>query len=500
LRGRTVLSDAEYEAQIAKNDSTLAAAREILAASRCIETCKADNVRLSAEIIALAPWRNLTVPTGFAGTKTTTALIGTLPGGTSREEVSTAFAEKLPLFAAYDFELISEQPACTCIFLLCRSAFAPQAEEVLRAIGFVRVAAPTKRPPAEEKALRETQIEANKAECEAAKDTIRAFAPQLEALRFYVDYCAMRKEKYEVIGTLAQSRHAFFLQGYIARENAPALEAALTAIGVATAFSELPPDAEIPVALKNNGFAAPVESVVESYSMPGKGELDPSFVMSLFYYVLFGLMLSDAGYGLLMVLCCGYALARYQKTMETPMKNTLKMFFFCGISTTVWGFVFGSFFGDAIAVVASTFFGSTLRLPALWFEPLTDPMKMLIFSLALGVVHLFTGLAMNIAQHWKNKEYLDMLYDAVFWYMLVGGLIVMLATTAMFSDLASFRLSVSPLGMLLLKVVILTGAVGIVLTAGRESRNWFKRLLKGLYGLYNVSGYLSDILSYSRLL
>ena len=44
------------------------------------------------------------------------------------------------------------------------------------------------------------------------------------------------------------------------------------------------------------------------------------------------------------------------------------------------------------------------------------------------------------------------------------------------------------------------GAVGIVFTAGRESRSPFKRLLKGLYGLYNISGYLSDILSYSRLL
>ena len=49
-------------------------------------------------------------------------------------------------------------------------------------------------------------------------------------------------------------------------------------------------------------------------------------------------------------------------------------------------------------------------------------------------------------------------------------------------------------------IVSAAAAVGIVLTAGRESRNWFKRIAKGLYGLYNVSGYLSDILSYSRLL
>ena len=51
--------------------------------------------------------------------------------------------------------------------------------------------------------------------------------------------------------------------------------------------------------------------------------------------------------------------------------------------------------------------------------------------------------------------------------------------------------------MLLLAVI---GAVGIILTSGRESKNWFKRILKGLYGVYGVTSYLSDILSYSRLM
>ena len=49
-------------------------------------------------------------------------------------------------------------------------------------------------------------------------------------------------------------------------------------------------------------------------------------------------------------------------------------------------------------------------------------------------------------------------------------------------------------------VLAAIGAVGIILTSGRESKSPVKRLLKGLYGLYGVSSYLSDILSYSRLL
>lgn len=94
--------------------------------------------------------------------------------------------------------------------------------------------------------------------------------------------------------------------------------------------------------LQNNPFSAPVEGVLESFGLPGRGEVDPCTVMSVFYYVLFGLMLSDAAYGLLMVIGCGFALLKF-KNMESGMRKTLQMFFYCGISTTFWGFMFGSF-------------------------------------------------------------------------------------------------------------------------------------------------------------
>ena len=101
----------------------------------------------------------------------------------------------------------------------------------------------------------------------------------------------------------------------------------------------------MPVVLHNNKFVEPVEGIVESYSLPGKGELDPSAVMAGFYYLLFGLMLSDAAYGLIMVFGCLYCFKKCPH-MEEGLKKTLKMFMYSGISTTFWGFMFGSFFGD----------------------------------------------------------------------------------------------------------------------------------------------------------
>ncbi|MEG2852483.1 MAG: V-type ATPase 116kDa subunit family protein, partial [Hydrogenoanaerobacterium sp.] len=135
-----------------------------------------------------------------------------------------------------------------------------------------------------------------------------------------------------------------------------------------------------------------------------------------------------------------------------------------------------------------------------WFEPVKEPMRMLVFAFLLGIIHLFAGLAMKLAQCIKDKKYLDALYDAGFWYMLVGGGIIYLLTVPMFTEMLGVSFILPPVLGTIATVMACVGAVGIIFTSGRDSRNWFKRLLKGLYGLYNVTGYLSDILSYSRLL
>ena len=138
---------------------------------------------------------------------------------------------------------------------------------------------------------------------------------------------------------------------------------------------------------------------MESYSLPAKGELDPTAIMAPFYYLLFGLMLSDAAYGLIMVFGCLYIHEKY-KNLEPGMKKNMKLFLYCGISTTFWGFMFGSFFGDAVNIIATTFFNRPdIRLAPLWFEPISYPMRMLVFSFAFGIVHLFTGWSEALQFH-----------------------------------------------------------------------------------------------------
>ncbi len=125
---------------------------------------------------------------------------------------------------------------------------------------------------------------------------------------------------------------------------------------------------------------------------------------------------------------------------------------------------------------------------------------MLMFSLAVGVVHLFVGLGVKLYVLVKAGKYKDALYDVVFWYMVVGGAIALLLSTSMFAEIAQLNFTLPSAVGTVAAVAACIGAVGIILTGGRESKSPVKRLLKGAYALYNITGYLSDILSYSRLL
>ena len=349
------------------------------------------------------------------------------------------------------------------------------------------------------------QIEAYEKERAAAiekidstKEKIASFADKRDDIRFISDYFRMRAAKYEVLGTLEQTKRIFIIEGYVPARYADALENELTnKYEVAVEMYDPEPSEDVPVLLKNGPFAEPMEGVIESYSMPGKGELDPTTPVACFYYILFGMMLSDFAYGAVMSIAT-FVLIKKLKNMERPMRKTLTMFFYCGLGTMLSGILFGSYFGDAPTVIAKTFFGKTLEIPKV-IDPLTQPMKMLVLCFAIGIIHLFAGLVINLYTALKQKRYVDAISDSVLWMLLVAGLILFGLTTDMVTGMFALN-KISPAAGNVGKVMAVIGAIGIILMDGRESRNWFKRTLKGLYGLYNVTGYLSDLLSYSRLL
>lgn len=508
LEGKKTLSVEQYYRTVDNSDRAVMIAREINDADRRISELKAEIAGHETEITALMPWQSLDIPMSFKGTRKTVMHLGTLPDKYDLETLITEYNNGIiankgvtddPMLAA-EFKILSSEPGISCIVVFSRRETAREVETVLRSMGVSKPSFVVDQTPKEAVDGLNCKIAICREEIEKLTERIVYLAKHRDLLRFMVDYYEMRIEKYKVLGGLNQRKKFFVLEGYIPEKYAEAVSEELTRkYSAAVEVFDPAEDDQPPVLLHNNAFAEPVETVLETYSMPLKHEIDPTFIMSLFYYFLFGLMLSDAGYGLLMVIGCGFCLLRY-KDMAPGLKKSLTMFFYCGISTFFWGVMFGGYFGDAIQVISGTFFNNTVAIPPLWFEPIRDPMRMLIFSFAVGIVHVFAGLAIKLYQLVKAGDVKSAIYDVVFWYLLVGGAVVYLLSMAMFTEMAGIKFILPKAAGTVAAVCAGIGAVGIILFGGRASKNPGKRIAKGLYELYGVTGYLSDVLSYSRLL
>ncbi|MGI6080272.1 MAG: V-type ATP synthase subunit I [Candidatus Avilachnospira sp.] len=500
FEGASSIDVKEYESRALKNDEYYETAEKLIALDKKIAEAKADIPKCETKIETLKPWLGFDLPLDFEGTKESAAFIGSVSDKKDLSEIYEGLMADLDDGVGVDVSIISSSDDMTCIFVVGLRKDKEQIEEALKGIGFAK-AQLSKTVPAEEVKNLERQISEDNKFIEACVNDIKALSSERDNLKFLEDYYRARSDKFEALGKMKQTKRTFFMEGYIPKRYAESITKLLENKYDAVVKVEDPAeDEDVPVELKNGLLTDPMETVVESYSLPGNGEIDPSVITAVFYYIFFGLMLADVGYGILMVAGTGIVLMKC-KNIKPGMKKMMKLFLYCGIATIFWGAMFGSFFGDAVTVIATTFFGRPdIKFPVLWFEPVNEPMKELVFAFALGIIHIFTGLTIKLYQCIKAGAYKDAIYDVVFWYMFVGGGIVYLLTMPMITGMLSLGFTFGPTVATVSGAMAIAGCIGVVLTGGRESRNWFKRILKGAYSAYGVSSYLSDVLSYSRLL
>lgn len=483
--GRSEIEKHDFGEQAKQLEKIMNCANEIIRSSKTISEAKAEYVQLDVKSDMLRQWKNLDVPLNFKGTATTTAFIGSFSGMMSAEEVE----EKLP--DGCSAEVISSSKEQTNLFIICSKDIADETEDVLRRNSFVPVPENSPLTPMEIIVKNETQQKKLTSDIDLAERTINSLADVRDKLKFAVDFLTMRKEKYDAVSKFGLTKSTFVLNGYIPEKYCESIEKEINSkFNAVITFYDPDEEEDVPVLLENGSFSSPVEGITKMYAMPSKSDIDPTSVMSFFYYLFFGMMLSDAGYGLLMVIGTVIALKKFN--LESSMKKTLIMFRNCGISTVIWGALFGSWFGDIVQVVAREFFDKEIDSIALWFQPLDNPIKLLLFSFLLGIIHLFAGVGVSFKMSWDNGRKLDAFLDTVPVYLTIIGVAPLGA-----SILTDIPDTIKSIGM----YVMLTGVVLLVLTAGRTSKSVFGKFFGGLYALYNTAtGWLGDILSYSRLL
>lgn len=484
FRGRRPLSAEDYQRVAAESGAVMQDCARLLELRRQRTELAAERVRIGAAMAQLEPWLPLDVPLRFSGTRTTGALIGAVPEVYTAEQLTAALAEREPELL-FELEIVGEPKGQTCLVLLCPRDQLGQAEQALRQLGFAKPSGLGDGLPEERRRELSARMEEIDRQRDERQREMEALAPRRPDIENTADYFLVRAEKYHAIGELDHSRHTFVVTGYVPAPRADEVIAQLETLCPLAAEKGAADPEEAPVLLKNSALVAPAEPIVEMYAMPGPGDIDPTPIMSFFFYVFFGMMFSDAAYGLLLILGTWWLQKTYRP--DPPMAANLKLFRNCGVSTFLWGLIFGSFFGNAPVVIANHYFGTNWTMPAL-IDPINDAMTLMVISIVFGLIQIMTGIGAKFYVLWKRGDRWGALFDCGFWMLLLTGVAVL-----------ALGLVAQPLLKTIGIGMMIAAAVGLVLTQGRSKKGPMK-ILSGFASLYDVTGYVSDLMSYTRLL
>ncbi|HQK74840.1 MAG TPA: hypothetical protein PKZ25_01475, partial [Candidatus Hydrogenedentes bacterium] len=163
------------------------------------------------------------------------------------------------------------------------------------------------------------------------------------------------------------------------------------------------------------------------------------------------------------------------------------------------GFIFGSCFGD---LYKAAYLGEGNPIEKLLstttlVDPVENPVVVLLLALLIGVLNQFYAIGLKVYGHVKQGDKATAVYDGVLWLIALPGFILLVCR--MFATLPGW---LNTLGLVLFGV----GALGLILTQGRDVKNPVGRFLTGvlsLYGIvgsYGITAFIGDTMSYCRLL
>jgi V/A-type H+-transporting ATPase subunit I len=459
-----------------------------------LKDCAQEKERLAQKKILLAPWRKLAVPLADlrqAGTNCD-SILGYMPARDFKQMQSRNPENESDFF----YEVIQQTPGTTYLAVIYLKTRLADLETLLKEYHFNSV-----NLGLETAAVADLLLSADKTiekliEKEAQLTAaVTILSGDLFKLKMVHDHLASGQIINEAGQALLQGKFTFSLSAWIRQSDIPDLEKAILTQGheVALFYSDPEAGADVPVVLQNLKLVQPFEFITQIYGMPKYDEIDPTPFLAPFFFIYFGFCVSDAGYGLLLVISSLFALKKYQ--LGPTGTRFWKMFLYCGLSTITVGILTGSWFGDLPDLLAAS---SRAFIPLKRFKdaliilnPMREPSKLLAIALTFGIIQTWFGTLTAAWGNFRNRRYLNIFLDQVTTLLFLFGL----------TGLALiFLQSIPGTAATVFKFAAGLGALSLIATQGRGEKGGGGKFFFGLFACYNaLSGYLSDILSYSRL-
>ena len=445
--------------------------------SREIDSNKEEIANLETYRKELSKWLNIKESLGnLKAFKTAKFFLGTVA-----KKNFELLKDKLRNFEHTYIEEISDESSQINIMLLTSNTEEKELKNELKTYSFTEINFDFDTSFTEEYEKTKSREEELKKANEKLKEKVEKLlklVPKLLIQKEYLDNALMRET---VVSNFKATDTVNVIEGYIPLDMEEEFKKIVNKNSNKSNYLEITEvdkdDEEVPILLKNSGITGLFASITQMYALPRYNEIDPTAILSIFYWIFFGMMVADFAYGLILFILSGLALMIGK--FDENKKKFLKFFFALSFSTMIWGLLYGSAFGDLI------------KLPTQVLDSSKDFMTILKLSIIFGAVHLVMGLAIKAYILIKNGHFMDAVYDVFLWYLTLTSLILLILAG---------KLEFTSLTKNILLACTLVGMLGIVAFGARDAETIVGRIGGGLYSLYGITSYIGDFVSYLRLM
>ena len=412
-RGRRLLSRTEYDELAASfdHDSTVerlsSLTREQAEFESRVKAVEADTRRLE-------PWAGLVhSPVEMYGLKSVTVSFGRFPGGDEFRAARDALQD-----GPAAIEMVGQSDEEVSVLV---AAIPESADRIGRTLSEHHFEVVDLRNV---KGRPQDVLAGLAQDAATAKARLRAVVPEIEELgadlprlKVAADALTNEEARQATAVSLTRTVSVSLIHGWVRTRDLGRLDKLVTESGAA-AMTEVEPAAgeEPPVALVNRPLFRPFEMVLDLFSLPLPTELDPTWLIAPFFGVFFALCLTDAGYGIVLVILT------YIFMRKMGMNNKLLGIILIGAIITIpAGALVGGWFGD-IPDRLGVGWLQVFKNKLMWFDPVKDPMKFFVISIALGYLQMITGIAFEIADCLRVRNYGDGLLGQLPWFVSLNAL------------------------------------------------------------------------------
>lgn len=463
--------------------AALACAQSINDCTREIAQIYSAENKLNANLAGLLPWADLDLPLEQQHTAHAELVLGAVPAAAEESALQADLAAATDLAQLTPISADKDQ---RYLLLIVHKDAMEDALNALRAhsFGVIRFKDLTGTPQQNIDRMRGefAALEQQRKEQETA---IAAQKDQRAVLQLALDRVNQEISREAVAERFLTDGRIFFAEGWIPAERVVDFSVLLKHFTCAWETADPVEGDAVPTKLKNPKWMDCINMVTEMYSLPAYDGIDPNPLYFFWYVFFFGFMFADVAYGIVIFLGC-LAIIKMFKPKKT-LGRMMHLGLWLGGSTAICGVFVGGFFGNVLEVIYNTFLPNAVMpgwmskfCAGLIVNPVNDPMTVLIIAIAIGCVHLVMGQCIHIYMGFRDGHGIDALLDVVPWWVVFAGIaVVALAKTP---------------------VLLIIGALSLICTQGRHEGTFFKKLFGGIKSLYDITSWLSDVLSYARLM